>query len=465
MLTVPETMGMGIVGPASVCDFRLSQVQLAVLNSAAFMGIICSAYFWGYITDKRGRRWTLQRTLVLSTLCSLISMFMVDFHGFFLMRFLTGVFVAGPSFVAVTYLSEFFPRALLSRVITHMFMFTGFAMMFCPGMATLFLTSGHIDFEVQLVGSLVWRPWRMLGCVYVLPGIIALILLLFMPESPKFLFMIGDTHKGLKVVEWISMKNTGRPLTPEQIVQLHSFQNFAQVKRQKSDQHILRAMVSDAMPLFRKPYLGNLISACLVMFISGMITNGLGIWYTAMRNRANMRQGDKSGMSLCQILFVPDLGLILEPEKDLEVICNDDFKGFNDSFVMGALNVLMYNLCWLLLCKVPRRWIFIVSILITSTSGCLLIFVLTSWLQLVTCILLLGLPGVVLSLLGGALLEDVPTYLRAKAMCICLMWARCGAVVGTITTGMFIHHYCAQYLLLISIMPLGKIFIKTYLLY
>ncbi|KAH8332126.1 hypothetical protein KR074_009088, partial [Drosophila pseudoananassae] len=465
MLTVPETMGMGIVGPASVCDFRLSQVQLAVLNSASFMGIICSAYFWGYITDKKGRRWTLQRTLVLSTLCSLTSMFMVDIHGFFLMRFLTGVFVAGPSFVAVTYLSEFFPRALLSRVITHMFMFTGFAMMFCPGMATLFLKPGYIDFEVHLVGSLVWRPWRMLGCVYVLPGIIALILLLFLPESPKFLFMIGETHKGLEVVEWISMKNTGRPLTAEQIVQLHSFQNFSQVKRQKSDQHILRSMVSDAMPLFRKPYLGNLISACWVMFISGMITNGLGIWYTAMRNRANMRQGDKSGMSLCQILFVPDPGLILEPERDLEVICNDDFKGFNDSFIMGALNVLMYNLCWLLLCKVPRRMIFMVSILITSTSGCLLVFVVDTWLQVVTCILLLGLPGVVLSLLGGALLEDVPTYLRAKAMCICLMWARCGAVVGTITTGMFIHQYCAQYLLLISIMPLRKIFIETYLLY
>lgn len=179
--------------------------------------------------------------------------------------------MAGPSFVAATYLSEFFPRALLARVITHMFMFTGFAMMYCPGMATLFLKPGNIDFEVHLIGALNWRPWRMLGCLYVLPGLIALILLLFLPESPKFLFMIGDTYEGLKVVEWISLKNTGRYLTAEQIVLLHKFQSFAQVKRQKSDEHMLRSMVSDAMPLFRTPYLGTFISACMLMFVLGLM--------------------------------------------------------------------------------------------------------------------------------------------------------------------------------------------------
>ncbi|EDV42338.2 uncharacterized protein Dana_GF17931 [Drosophila ananassae] len=463
MLTFQETMGMGVVAPASVCDLHLTQMQMAALTAATFMGIICSSYFWGYITDKKGRRWTLLRTITVSMVCSITSMFMVNFPGFFLMRFFTGIFVAGPSFVAATYLSEFFPRPLLARVITHMFMFTGFAMMFCPGMATLFLKPGYIDFEVHLIGNLVWRPWRMLGCIYVLPGLIALILLLFLPESPKFLFMIGDTHKGLKVVEWISMKNTGRPLTPEQIVLLHKFQNFAQVKRQKSDEHIIRSMMSDAMPLFRRPYLGTFISACMLMFVLGLIANGIGIWFTAMRNRAHMRQGDKTDMSLCQILFVPDQGLILEPESDVEVICNDDFKGFNDSFCMGAANVLLYNICWLLLFKVPRRFIFIVGILITSTSGCLLVFVTGRWVQLATCILLLGTPGVILSVLGGALLEDVPTYLRAKAMCICLMWARCGAVVGTIATGILIHQYCAHYLFLISTMPLLAGCIEGYL--
>lgn len=91
MLTFIETMGMGVVAPATVCDLHLTQMQMAALTAATFMGIICSSYFWGYITDKKGRRWTLLRTIAMSMVCSITSMFTVNFSGFFLMRFFTGV--------------------------------------------------------------------------------------------------------------------------------------------------------------------------------------------------------------------------------------------------------------------------------------------------------------------------------------------------------------------------------------
>lgn len=91
MLTIHETMGMGIIGPSAVCDLRMSLIQLSTITAAAFMGIICSSYFWGYITDKMGRRWILLHTISISNLCSVISMFMVSFTSFFVFRFLTGI--------------------------------------------------------------------------------------------------------------------------------------------------------------------------------------------------------------------------------------------------------------------------------------------------------------------------------------------------------------------------------------
>lgn len=91
MLTIHETMGMGIIGPSAVCDLRMSLVQLSTITAAAFSGIICSSYFWGYITDKMGRRWILLHTISISNLCSVISMFMVSFTSFFVFRFLTGI--------------------------------------------------------------------------------------------------------------------------------------------------------------------------------------------------------------------------------------------------------------------------------------------------------------------------------------------------------------------------------------
>ncbi|KAH8330997.1 hypothetical protein KR067_010046 [Drosophila pandora] len=458
MLTIHETMGMGIVGPASVCNLHMTPMQLAALTAAAFEGIVCSSYLWGYITDKMGRRWTLLRTISLSTVCSLSSMFMATFSGFFLMRFFTGIFVAGPSFVAVTYLSEFFPSRILGHVVTHMYMFNGFAMIYCPAMASLFLNANIMDFEVYILYSnLSLRPWRVLGCIFVLPGLLAFLLVLVMPESPKFLFMIGDREKGLKVMEWISQTNNKCSLTPDQIFELKQFQRYAQVKRQKSDKTIVRAMMTDAMPLFRKPHVRTVLAACVVMFILGLIANGVGIWYTAMRNRNHMRQGNLTDMSFCQILFDLDLGPVLETESDIKVICNDDFKGFNDSFIMGFLNLLLYNICWLSFYIAPRRAIFIIALLICATSGFILIFATNPWVQLLACILFLSIPGVIISLLGGALLENVPTFLRGRAMCICLMWARCGAVVGTTVTAYFFETYCEAFLLALALLPFSKI--------
>lgn len=179
--------------------------------------------------------------------------------------------VAGPGLVGPTYLSEFFATRHVPTVITHLYLFTGFAIMYCPLMATLFLKTSLFEMEVPIAGDLVLRSWRLLGCSWVMPGILSFILLLFMPESPKFFFAMGQTQKGLAVMEWICRSNTGQALSPEQIVWLHRFQALCRVKRQKADQHLLRSMLTDAMPLFRKPYMVTYIGACMTMFLLGMV--------------------------------------------------------------------------------------------------------------------------------------------------------------------------------------------------
>jgi len=152
-----------------------------------------------------------------------------------------------------------------------MYMFSGFAMISCPAWATLFLSPDFIDFEVELVGDLTLRPWRVLGCIYILPGVVAFFLLLHLPESPKFLMMIGDTQKGLATMEWISKKNTGHGLTDDQIQHMLAYEDHVRMRRRKSKQNVLRSMLDDAMPLFRKPYLGYFLCVCFVMFVLGLL--------------------------------------------------------------------------------------------------------------------------------------------------------------------------------------------------
>ncbi|XP_030370047.1 synaptic vesicle glycoprotein 2C [Scaptodrosophila lebanonensis] len=464
MMTIHETMGMGIVAPAAVCDLHMNLVQLSTITAAGFMGIICSSYFWGYITDKMGRRWILLRTISISNICSIISMFMFSFTSFFIMRFLTGIFVAGPSFVAVTYLSEFCNKQILARVITYMYMFTGFAMLYTPSMATLFLATKQTDFEVPLWGNLTYRPWRLLGAMFMLPGVIAFFMLLAMPESPKFLFMNGDTKQGLAAMDWVSKRNTGHPLTPAQVALMIKYQAGAERKRKKASSNLIQTMFNDAMPLFRKPYVVFYIGCNLVMFTLGLIANGLGLWYTAMRNRINMRGGDKSDLSFCELLFGEcTIEALEESEPEITVACNDGFMGFNDSITLGITYIILYKACWVLLYFIPRKVLFIAALVISSTCGFSMIFVTQPTLQLFCFVFFIAFPGVVVSLLGGALLEFVPTQLRGKALCISLMWCRWGAVVGTTFIGINVESHCEVTFMLIAIFPLLSASIESFL--
>lgn len=179
--------------------------------------------------------------------------------------------VAGPSFVAVTYLSEFCNKQILSRVVTHMYMFTGFAMFYCPSWAILFFRASFRDFEIAIAGRLTIRPWRLLGCLFMLPGFIAFFLLLNMPESPKFLFMIEDSKQGMAVMNWISLKNTGRPLTDEQVLLMEDYKETSRSRRPDRADHFIHTMLNDAMPLFRKPYVGFYVGICAVMFSLGLV--------------------------------------------------------------------------------------------------------------------------------------------------------------------------------------------------
>ncbi|XP_030246421.1 uncharacterized protein LOC108658094 isoform X5 [Drosophila navojoa] len=344
-----------------------------------------------------------------------------------------------------------------------MYMFTGFAMFYCPSWATLFLSSSFMDFELALVGRLTFRPWRLLGCLFMLPGVIALVLLLHMPESPKFLFMIGDTKRALAVMDWISIKNTGLPLSADQVELMQKFQESSDVRRHKRSSNLMQTMLNDAMPLFRKPYVGFYVGSCSVMFSLGLVANGLGIWFTAMRNRSNMRLDSKADMTFCKILFSTRPNDIEDSEPDLIVACNDGFIGFNDSLILGLTYIILYNICWFMLFFLPRKAMFIAALVISSSCGFALIFVTDRWLQLFCFVLFISLPGVVISLLGGALLEFVPTYLRAKALCISLMWCRWGAVVGTTIVGIYVEKSCEMTILVIAIFPMLSASIEGFL--
>lgn len=55
-------------------------------------------------------------------------------------------------------------------------------------------------------------PWRLLIIMYTIPGIISLLLLTFLKESPKFFLCQGREEEAMDVINWVYTTNTGKPI-------------------------------------------------------------------------------------------------------------------------------------------------------------------------------------------------------------------------------------------------------------
>lgn len=86
-----ETMGISFIVPAAECDLNLDSKDKGILNSMVFVGIMISSFFWGFLSDTKGRRLAILHALSYSTFFTIISLFIQNFTLFAICRFLVGV--------------------------------------------------------------------------------------------------------------------------------------------------------------------------------------------------------------------------------------------------------------------------------------------------------------------------------------------------------------------------------------
>jgi len=59
--------------------------------------------------------------------------------------------------------------------------------------------------------------WRILLLCNQLPGVIGIIILIFLPESPKYYLSVGEQEKAMKVMERVCRMNKGKNVTLESL--------------------------------------------------------------------------------------------------------------------------------------------------------------------------------------------------------------------------------------------------------
>ncbi|AOY90832.1 4-hydroxybenzoate transporter [Cupriavidus sp. USMAA2-4] len=173
-----DTAAIGYIAPALVQDWGIDKATLGPVMSAALFGLAGGAIFAGPLADRVGRKAVLVLSVFFFGAWSLATAFAGSLESLTVMRFLTGLGLGAAMPNAVTLMSEFAParrRAVLVNT-----MFCGFPL----GSAAGGFVAGW------MIPHYGWHSVLVLGGV--VPLVLAVLLVLLLPESVRYMVMRGQ---------------------------------------------------------------------------------------------------------------------------------------------------------------------------------------------------------------------------------------------------------------------------------
>jgi len=187
---------------------RLTETEVGLTASAYLGGAVVGALFFGWLTDRLGRKKLFTVTVLIYLVATIASGFAWDFWSFSLFRFVTGMGIGGEYAAVNATIQELIParkRGFTDLVINGSFWLG--AALGALG-AVVALDPAVIDPELG------WRVAFIIGGVI---GIFVLLLRRFIPESPRWLMTHGRPEEASDVVAGIEARverETGQKLPP-----------------------------------------------------------------------------------------------------------------------------------------------------------------------------------------------------------------------------------------------------------
>jgi MFS family permease len=223
----------GAVGAQLSETLGFSTVQVAGSASVYIFGAISGALFWGFLTDKFGRKKLFLATLAVYMVGVLATSFTgafglgYEYQWFAVSRFLTGFGIGGEYAAINSAIDELMPARVRGRVALAINGSYWLGALFAASLGYLYLTS--------LPSNLGWRIAFGTGALLAL-GI--LMLRLFVPESPRWLMTHGRAEEAERVTREIEedvQEHTDEPLAePDQEITLRQRESVGFVEIAKT---------------------------------------------------------------------------------------------------------------------------------------------------------------------------------------------------------------------------------------
>ncbi|MBK5000176.1 MFS transporter [Pseudomonas sp. S31] len=196
-----DTAAMGFIAPALSQEWGIDRASLGPVMSAALIGMVFGALGSGPLADRFGRKVVLVGAVLVFGGFSLASAYATNVDQLLVLRLLTGIGLGAGMPNATTLLSEYTPERLKSLLVTSMF--CGFNL----GMA------GGGFLSAKMIPAYGWHSLLVIGGV--LPLLLVLVLMAWLPESARFLVV---RNRGSEKV-----RKTLAPIAPDVVAQAGSF--------------------------------------------------------------------------------------------------------------------------------------------------------------------------------------------------------------------------------------------------
>ncbi len=174
--------------------FQLNAMQEGIAGASAILGCIPGAMCAGFVSDRFGRRKVLFLCALLYALSGLLSAIPRTFLEFLAARFISGLGIGASSMIIPVYIAELAPAAKRGRL----------GSLFQFGIVLGIFLTLFINARIQGLGDETWNAtqgWRWMLGAEVVPAVLLIALLFFVPESPRWLLGVGRNDDARRILE------------------------------------------------------------------------------------------------------------------------------------------------------------------------------------------------------------------------------------------------------------------------
>jgi MFS family permease len=189
---------MAYILQGSIEEWSVSRLTAGIFGALFQLGLLLGSLTWGYFSDTYGRSKAFKTSIILSFISGFILLFSFWPTMAGISLFLLGFNMAGQVSIAITYFFEHCPPSKRHYMTALSFFFTfGSALSAC------------VAFVVSLVNTTSVYDWRYIVVFACVCEAVILVFLMFLHETPTYLYEKRRISEFERVLNRISMKNKG----------------------------------------------------------------------------------------------------------------------------------------------------------------------------------------------------------------------------------------------------------------